>query len=354
MIRSTSRQYTRPKCSPPISENSTTGARRTTRCSDSTAPSSLWPCHASHPSNSTTRPAPDALHDPAERCHAASSRSAGRPLRQARRKRSVAPSPSPRPRGRRLRRCRLRCSRAEGGARSRTCESSPGRRRSVRRRRDRRRSQRRDALDQCPSEVGDPPARYAARPNAINPRSCCSPGRQARSARAAPAAAPASRKPEQAATEDGGRECSCAMEASPRCHRSPSSCRYRKHHVAEQVEARRARGIEHAWANGSSNASSAAPRSPRRRGIDAERFGLVWALGRERRRFGRGEPVGEMALHAARAQGRLRDTDGGHRSSVEAGADAAAPLPTPRRSSGLTPVRLLSSPMRRSPVSKMQ
>ena len=89
VIRSTSRQYTRPKCSPPISENSTTGARRTTRCSDSTAPSSLWPCHASHPSSSTTRPAPDAL----DRLSGVTrrARSAGRLLFVGPPERSVAP-----------------------------------------------------------------------------------------------------------------------------------------------------------------------------------------------------------------------------------------------------------------------
>ena len=54
-----------------------------------------------------------------------------------------------------------------------------------------------------------------------------------------------------------------------------------------------------ACAYGSSNASSAAPRSRlRRAGSNAEApRRLVGALGCERRCLGRGEPLGEMLLH---------------------------------------------------------
>ena len=108
-----------------------------------------------------------------------------------------------------------------------------------------------------------------------------------------------------------------------------------------------------ACAYGSSNASSAAPRSCRARSRRRTRSGvrLDRALGRERRRLRRGQPVGEVLLHplhALEVVGRVQTQPARRARGLGAGRSGA-----PRRAEapGLTPDRLLSSPMRSSPAS---
>ena len=285
---------------PPISENSTTGARRTTRCSrlDRAVVPLALPRLPSIQLDA--RPAPDAL----DRLSGVTRRERGQPVGSPAGppERSVAPiavasasrAPAPPMQV-------LRCSRAEGGARSRTCESSPESTALATKAGSTAFAAPETLSIGMSLEVGDPPARAAARPNAINPRSCCA--RRAGEKRARPKPRPS--LAQARAGGHGGRRTRNApvrWRPSPRC-RSPSSCRYGSTTSRSKVEARRARRESSTAPRRTARRTPRAPHRDRLAAVGSTpgASALVWALGRERRRFGRGEPVSEMALHAQHA-----------------------------------------------------
>ena len=152
------------------------------------------------------------------------------------------------------------------------------------------------------------PRARSARPNAIRPRSCCSPGRQASTARRAEPEAPAARQAEQPPAQHAGREvllCDRGVAALPALS---ELAQVRQHDVAQQrvdgrhreqpVEDRlRPRLVEPVERVG----ELVAHRRRTQRGRSRCRFLADHVSQREGGRLGGGQSFGEVLSHQAHA-----------------------------------------------------
>ena len=134
----------------------------------------------------------------------------------------------------------------------------------------------------------------------IRPSSCCSPGSR-RGGQRPDAAAPATRQAEQAPRRTVEAKCSCATDASPRSHRSPSRAGTEDDLRVERVERGGEQPVDHRLGARARRSGRAPPRGRvcAAGGDTAAGSPMLSLTGGadERRRLGRGEAVVEVPPH---------------------------------------------------------